>query len=174
TKAYGPIKAGLIRVFDEKPDAPTYIYERGDARNRIAGKPAVKPGGPALLAGDKLEISPVRLPAAAYYPGLKQFVRDEELAKAHEALAVAKEPSAIAEAEAKLRALKARIAADDAKYRGIGNAAELARAAYRAEKQAVLAAAQHQLARAERDQAAAGKPAVDGKAAAAAAKLKQQ
>ena len=41
----------MVRVFDEKPDALTYMYARGDERNRMPGKPPVRPGAPAFLGG---------------------------------------------------------------------------------------------------------------------------
>ena len=31
--AYKPIASGMVRVFDEKPDAPTFLYTRGESRN---------------------------------------------------------------------------------------------------------------------------------------------
>jgi hypothetical protein len=76
--AYKPITSGMIRVFDEKPDAPTYMYSRGDERNRIPGKAPVKPAAPAAFGGDRLTITPVDLPPEAYYPGLLPFVQEEE------------------------------------------------------------------------------------------------
>jgi hypothetical protein len=75
--AYKPITSGMVRVFDEKPEAPTYMYARGDERNRIPGKPPVKPGAPAFLGG-RLAISPVSLPPEASHPGLQRFVQEEE------------------------------------------------------------------------------------------------
>ncbi|MFM7148711.1 MAG: PSD1 and planctomycete cytochrome C domain-containing protein [Gemmataceae bacterium] len=76
--SYQPITSGMIRIFDEKPDAETFIYSRGDERNRVAGKPAVKPGGLSWLGGDKLAIRAVDLPPEAYYPGILPFVQEEE------------------------------------------------------------------------------------------------
>lgn len=167
TKSYGPIAAGLIRVFDEKLDAPTYMYHGGDPRNRMKGRPPVKAAGLALLAGDKLDISPVTLPAAAYYPGLRPAIRDEERTKLRAAIAAAQTPPAKAEAEAKLKSLEARIAADDAKFYGVGHVAELARAAHRAEKEVSLVTARNLFAVAEAKQSSNKNPA-EG------AKLKQQ
>ena len=87
--AYGPIKSGRIRVFDEKLDARTFVYNAGDERNKAPGKPPVKPGVPAALGGDPIEIKPVELPATAWYPGLKPYVQQEELAKARAVVAAA-------------------------------------------------------------------------------------
>ncbi len=139
-KAYGPIKSGMVRVMDLKLDAPTYMYEKGDARNRMPGRPPVTPGVPAILGGT-LRIEPVKLPAEAWYPGLKPFVQQEEITRREAALAAAKEPQ-IAAARAELAAIQARIAADRARYQGgPGDAEQLARAAGKAERQANLQAA---------------------------------
>jgi hypothetical protein len=89
TESYGPIGSGMIRVFDEKPNAPTYFYTGGDERIRVAGKPPVPPGAPAALGGDRLKVEPVNLPPRAWYPGLKPFVQQEETAKRQAALAAA-------------------------------------------------------------------------------------
>ncbi|MGL4551404.1 MAG: DUF1549 domain-containing protein, partial [Gemmataceae bacterium] len=76
--AYKPITSGMVRVFDEKPDAKTFMYDKGDERNVIPGKPPVAPGGPAFLDGNRLAIVPVRLPDEASRPGLQPFARQED------------------------------------------------------------------------------------------------
>jgi mono/diheme cytochrome c family protein len=81
TVAYGPIQAGLIRVFDEKLDAQTFFYTGGDARNRVMGSPSMVPGVPPFLRAEELTVVPVELPPEAYYPGLREFIRREEFAK---------------------------------------------------------------------------------------------
>ena len=103
--AYGPMAGGMIRVFDEKPDAPTLMYKGGDERNKIPGEPPVAPGVPASLGGAPLEVRPVDLPPAAWYPGLKPFVQDEELSKARQAVAAAEPP--LAAGAAAMRAAEA-------------------------------------------------------------------
>jgi hypothetical protein len=87
TVAKAPIKAGLVRVFDEKLDAQTFMFRMGDERNRVEGKPPVTPGAPAFLGGDKLKIEPVELSPPAYYPGLRPFVQAEEIQKWDDAVA---------------------------------------------------------------------------------------
>jgi hypothetical protein len=86
TQTYGPITSGMIRVFDEKPDAVTLAYTGGDERNKITDGPPVTPGAPAALGGGNLAIHPVDLPRTVWYPGLKDFVRQEELAQRESAL----------------------------------------------------------------------------------------
>jgi hypothetical protein len=204
--AYKPITSGMVRIFDEKPDAPTYMYSRGDERNRIPGKPPVTPGAPAFLGGDRLDIRPVPLPAEAAHPWLQAFVQQEEeqarlqkvkskqaaldaarrrlaplqaraaeleaglpasrlvplavrearvalaprlrLARAAEAVLTA----GLAVAEAELRAIRARIAAENTRHgKTSGDRDALARAASRAEKLAVLEAARARLVQQEQN-----------------------
>jgi hypothetical protein len=156
-KSYAGIKSGMVRVFDEKLDAPTFMYSGGDARNRIAGRPPVAPGVPATLGG-ALHIEPIDLPSAAWFPGLKPFVQQEEIARRATALSAAeaalkaaqakaaKPAVVLAEAQrnaarAELAAIGARIAADRARHGGVGNADQLAKAASRAERAAKVEAA---------------------------------
>jgi mono/diheme cytochrome c family protein len=160
---YGPITSGRIRVFDEKPNAPTFFYTGGDERNQVASKSPVAPGAPAALGGDQLRIEPVTLPAAAWYPGLKPFVQREEterrqaavtaaesaLTKARAMLAEVERRREVRLAEARLTAarsdlasIQARIAADRVVYLGAkGDAKEMSRAASRAERRYNLDAA---------------------------------
>jgi hypothetical protein len=180
-QSYGPIPHGLIRVFDEKLDAQTFIYSKGDQRLKIEGKPAMPPGVPAVLGG-AYDLQPISLPATAYYPGLRPFVQEEELAKrraevaaAEAALTAAADEKARPPLEAKLAAVKselasleARIEADRARYRMTpGDADALARSAAKAEREAKAAAAGAEVAAAEAAAAAADAlPADDKKAAA--------
>jgi hypothetical protein len=158
--AYGPITSGRIRVFDEKLDAQTFFYSGGDERNRVAGKPAVAPGAPAALGGDRLKMEPVTLPPQAWYPGSRPFVQREEMERRQAAVAWAlvtllkaraaknAQPS-VRLAEAQLTAarsdlisIRARIAADNVVHLGAkGDAKALSRAASRAERQFNLDAA---------------------------------
>jgi hypothetical protein len=87
--AYKPITSGAVRVFDEQPDAETFMYVRGDERVRMAGRPPVPPGVPAALGGAAFRVEPVALPPASYYPGTKPFVRAEETARRATAVAAA-------------------------------------------------------------------------------------
>jgi hypothetical protein len=171
-KAYGPITSGMVRVFDEKLDAKTFLYTRGESRNVVPGKPPIAPGVPAFLNGRAFHAEPVSLPPEVYYPGLKDFVRREELrkcaedvARCEEALSGTAEDRTLKEAElararAGLAAIQARIAADRVRFgKEPGDASALCRAASKAERAAALAAARADLARAERDVADARKKA---------------
>ena len=77
--AYKPIALGLVRVMDEKLDAKTYVYTGGDERNIVKDR-AVSPGVPAALGGT-FAVEAISLPPQSWYPGLKQFVRSEEIAR---------------------------------------------------------------------------------------------
>jgi mono/diheme cytochrome c family protein len=65
---------GSVSVFDEKPDARVAVYAGGDEREIVKGREPLGPGLPAMFA-DKEPVEPVNLPAEAYYPGLKAWVR---------------------------------------------------------------------------------------------------
>ncbi len=192
-----PIEAGLARIFDEKIDAKTYMYEQGDARNRLEGQPPVAPGVPAILGGDQLKIETIDLPPIAHYPGLKRWVQRQELAKQHQNVLFArselnkatqsKPPDQAAvrlkqlqltSAEAQLAAVEARIAADNTRYRntrGGSSAAVLARAAGQAERSAKLSAARAKQLHTEQALTAARATAeTDAKGADALKKLEQQ
>ena len=131
----------LARVFDDGFDIATRMYSGGDTRNLIEDEPPVAPAAPAIVGGDLIEITPVELPEVAAYPGLKEFVRQEELEKREKALIAAhtsKDSKRIAAAEMDLQALRARIAADQANFEGVPgeietlskNAAKLERTAH--------------------------------------------
>jgi len=138
-------KAGLVRVFDGEPAAPTYLFERGDDKQPVKDRP-VAPAVPRILQlqAELGAIQPVALPPETFYPGLRPFVREEaiaqskreilakraELIRAERAFAEARDSIAadqagkalalakrgLKAAEAAQDALEARIAADTARY----------------------------------------------------------
>ncbi len=131
TVSYGPIKSGMVRVFDEYLDAETFMFSKGDSRLRIEGKPPMTPGAPAVLGSDQLQISPIVLPITAAYPGMKEFVRAEELSKP---------TTAIAAAETELAAAKAAFSVEPVALRDELLAAETALSVAREEALRQLAA----------------------------------
>lgn len=90
-KSYGPIKTGAIRIFDEKLEAQTFMFRGGDARNRIEGRPPVDAGPPRAFTPADFKISSIVLPPESFYPGLKPFVRNDELASRDAELSTAKQ-----------------------------------------------------------------------------------
>ena len=155
-------KDGLVRVFDAKADAPTYLFTRGNEKEPQKDRP-ISPASPKVF-DLPLAIAPVSLPPAAYNPALQEFVQEESLATARQAIAAAEaaleaakhkgaegdaaREVAIAEkslvaAQAQLGFVAARIAADVAAFSipPATNAKELAAAAGKAEREAALAAA---------------------------------
>ncbi|MGI8978611.1 MAG: PSD1 and planctomycete cytochrome C domain-containing protein [Pirellulaceae bacterium] len=87
-QSYGPIGSGRIRIFDEKLDANTAMYRGGDQRNKF-DKPPVPPGILSILGSDGYDVKPVELPAEAFYPGLREFVQKDEVAKPQADIAAA-------------------------------------------------------------------------------------
>jgi len=141
--SYKPITSGMVRVMDEKLDAKTLFYNGGDERNVAKEKPPIPPGVPGILGGT-FKVEPVSLPPESWYPGLREYVRRDEIEMRERAIAnvqsaLAKKSDRINEAllatnRSDLDALYARIAADDVAYRGAkGNPKEAAQVAAFAE-----------------------------------------
>jgi mono/diheme cytochrome c family protein len=169
------LKEGLVRVFDGKPQEPTYLYIRGNEKQPDKEHP-VEPGLPAVLASE-FEVQPVSLPLNAWHPGLRPDFQEEDLAAARKAIEQAEaalkkaqeaakktadasdvRPPAVALAEAKLHttqaeleSLTARYAADFAKHQTppAANFNELAVNAAKIERQAALCKADLALLQAE-------------------------
>jgi hypothetical protein len=203
---------GLPRVFDAKPEEPTYLFTRGNEKQPDKERP-MAPGVPEAL-GPPIEAQPIQLSAKARYPALRQFVIEEELAKAaatlgereaarttaqaavatgqkklNDLVANGSDPSAaqqewlhavagaeladkqLATARAADASLKARIAAEKAKY-GLspgGDNEALALAASKAERELALCTAQEQQATATQEMARANAAAKPDEAASQAA-----
>jgi len=160
-------KDGLPRVYDARPDAPTYLFVRGDEKNPDETHP-LTPRLPAVLGG-VLAVEPVALAPTTYYPGLAPEVQAEAVAKAGAEIAPARtaldkallDPArpSLAGAETTLaaalwglEATKARVAADRARYatpRDPKAAEVLAWEAARVERLAALRKAEADLALSE-------------------------
>ena len=164
-------RLGSVRVFDKDAAAKTWFYTGGDERNRLTNHPPVLPAMPEFLGGKSLQVTPVALPPAAYYPGSKSLIREAEVKRVEEAIASAKQTLAmnktalaearLATAEAERASLLARLAADEAKpgapsiarpeRSGVPRPDELALAASKAERQFKLLAVKEALAKTEAD-----------------------
>jgi hypothetical protein len=80
---------GAIRVFDDRRDAPTFMYAGGDERNKLTDRGPVAPGIPAFLDDGEFVVQPIDLPPRAWYPGLQPGIQETMLADARAALAAA-------------------------------------------------------------------------------------
>ena len=94
------VRTGLVRVFDQKADAPTWFYTGGDERNRLTNRPPVRPSMPAFLGGERATVREVALPLGAFYPGLRAANRETELALRRAAIAAAETELAAAKKSA--------------------------------------------------------------------------
>lgn len=176
---------GIPRVFDAWPDAPTYLFVRGEEAKADTSR-SIPPGVPEALEFCALTIEPVPLPKAAWQPARQPWVIETHLAAARRALADAQQalekPATDATtrrhdvdvAAAELRAVEQRADATRAAWTAeddptaadaARSAADRAAAAVRAEREVAVAKARRALAAAEGRQAqaaASGKPG-DGK-----------
>jgi hypothetical protein len=80
-KAYLPITSGMVRIMDEKLEARTFLYTRGESRNIVPNRPPISPGMSGFLGGGSYRVVSVSLPVEASYPGLKSFIQQEEIAR---------------------------------------------------------------------------------------------
>lgn len=94
---------GLVHVYDADVEAPTFLYTRGNEAQPEKENP-LAPAVPDVLGGDPLVIEPVALPAEAFYPGIREFVRRETLDQAQAELEGAE--TAMAAAHDALRAAR--------------------------------------------------------------------
>lgn len=162
-------KDGLPRVFDDHPDAETFLHVRGnpsdpDRETKIA------PRVPTILASFQPAIIPVALPPTAYAPGIRDYVLQDHLTAAEAGVQAAKKQlvdaknsaasasedaaTAVKIAEARIHAqqlrqksLQAVIAADLAKFGKSQSSAvpQLAKTAATLQTEFMLAAADHEL-----------------------------
>ncbi len=151
-------KAGLPRIYDDKLDAATYLYRRGNEKDPDKDHP-LAPAVPGAIGG-AFAIQPVELPLPGWYPSLQEFIEQEDIAAAESAVKaaaaalgkLADSPDAnprkrgarlkLEAEQAALAALQARWAAERARFLAGGcGAGEDAHAA-RLERDANLAAAE--------------------------------
>jgi hypothetical protein len=72
---------GLVRTYDADAEAKTFLFQRGNEAKPDKEHP-LSAAVPRVLGGDELQIAAVSLPAEVYYPGLRSFVQQENLAQA--------------------------------------------------------------------------------------------
>ena len=166
-------KTGLARVYDARPKAVTYFFNRGDPKQPDKAHP-LAPGVPSIV-GVKYQSRSIALPLTSYYPALRKSVTRAMIGQAEAAIGKAKSQLAAAlqrlakagssdaakqsvalakkkvqAAKARLASIQARLAAERAKYKQVGTAKRpdlklLAKAAGQAERAAALANADAQL-----------------------------
>ena len=72
-------KNGLPRVFDGLPDAPTYLFVRGEDTKPDKSR-SIPPGVPEVLGFGEIVMEPVKLPKEAFQPERQPWVFDANLA----------------------------------------------------------------------------------------------
>lgn len=68
---------GIARVFDEKPEEPTYLFFAGDEKRPDKNNP-VAPGVPKVV-DLPYRVNPVQLPPLAVLPALADFIQTEDV-----------------------------------------------------------------------------------------------
>lgn len=112
------VRLGMVRVFDENPEAPTWFYSGGDERNRNEERGIIAPGVPGFLGVPFPEILAVNLPMEGWYPGarpnLRRFLLEQQRRKLSEATAGLQTISAQPDS---IRGLRDAVAAAEGDYR---------------------------------------------------------
>ena len=96
-------KVGLARIYDAKPNTPTYLFERGDDRYPDKKNP-LAPAVPKSLGNSTLTVKPITLPVDSWYPALRPQVVKTRIEEAENACESAKK--ALAGAEKQVANLK--------------------------------------------------------------------
>ncbi|MFN3189375.1 MAG: DUF1553 domain-containing protein [Aureliella sp.] len=81
-------KDGLVRAFDAKPDAPTFLYVGGNEKLPDKNHP-LEPGVLSLFDAP-YSPAPVPLPSESFYPSLKPHVFTEDLKEIEDAISEAR------------------------------------------------------------------------------------
>jgi mono/diheme cytochrome c family protein len=145
-----PEKRGLTRVFDADPKAITYLFERGDEKRPVKDKP-LSPGVPDAIGPKGFAPKPVVLPADSVHPTLRDSVRQAQIESASAQIKQFKTEPRNKVAVVQLQAVKAKLAADAARYATPPNprAADLIRHAVALHLETMALAAEADLAEAE-------------------------
>lgn len=69
------VRTGMVRIFDQQPDAVTWFYTGGDERNRLQERGSIEPGVPEFLKIPLPEIAPIDLPMTGWYPGSRSHIQ---------------------------------------------------------------------------------------------------
>ncbi|MBL8813302.1 MAG: PSD1 domain-containing protein [Planctomycetaceae bacterium] len=82
-------RLGMVRIVDQKPEAPTWFYTGGDERNRVKDRGSVAPGVPSFLSSSFRSPEPISMPAHFRYPGLRPAVLEAERKRLADAVVAA-------------------------------------------------------------------------------------
>jgi hypothetical protein len=88
-------KDGLPRVFDDHPDAETFLHLRGNPKNPDS-ETRIVPRVPEILASFQPTIEPINLPVTAWAPGNRKYVQQDYLQNAQNSIAAAEQGLAAA------------------------------------------------------------------------------
>ncbi|MCP4859002.1 MAG: DUF1553 domain-containing protein [Fuerstiella sp.] len=97
-------KDGLPRVFDDHPDAKTFLHLRGNPKNPDS-ETKIVPRVPEMLASFQPKVEAIALPASAFAPGIRDYVQQDHLKAAKNSMLAAKK---------QLAEMPAPLSADDA------------------------------------------------------------
>jgi hypothetical protein len=98
-------KDGLPRVFDDHPDAQTFLHLRGNPKDPDS-ETKIVPRVPEILASFQPKIEAINLPVAAWAPGVRDYVRRDYLQNAQNSIVSAEQT--VAAAQKKLAELPAK------------------------------------------------------------------
>lgn len=82
-------KDGLPRVFDDQPDAETFLHVRGDPKTPDKDT-KIEPGVPAILASFAPNPKPIELPVSAWAPGTRKYFQEDLVAAAKKRIETAR------------------------------------------------------------------------------------
>ncbi|MEO2030822.1 MAG: PSD1 and planctomycete cytochrome C domain-containing protein [Planctomycetaceae bacterium] len=69
------VRTGIVRIYDEQPDTPTWFYTGGDERNKLKDRGSIAPGVPEFLDVPFSDIAAVDLPMSGWYPGSRPGIQ---------------------------------------------------------------------------------------------------
>ena len=87
------VRTGMVRIYDQNPDAPTWFYTGGDERNRVEDHDRITPGVPEFLGVPFEPVAEQSLPSAGWYPGSRRKLQDWLLTEARRKLEAAESHS---------------------------------------------------------------------------------
>lgn len=85
-----PQAFGLVRVYDDNANTPTYLFIGGDDKKPVKDQP-LSAALPGFVPDPEIAIEPVSLPTEAWYPYLNPAIQSELIAEAKAALAKAQD-----------------------------------------------------------------------------------